>query len=79
MMCRGQVIRKKDGKKIFFLFHLQNQWRKESDPDTLIRGTDSDPHQNVTEPQHWYPTFTAKYPIVSLKIAISLSLISMKW
>ncbi len=27
--------------------------RKESDPDTLVTGTDQDPHQNVTDPQHW--------------------------
>jgi hypothetical protein len=24
------------------------------DPDLLARGTDPDPHQNVTDPQHWF-------------------------
>jgi hypothetical protein len=24
------------------------------DPDPLARGTDPDPHQNVTDSQHWY-------------------------
>ncbi len=24
----------------------------ELDPDPLVRGTDPDPHQNVTDPQH---------------------------
>jgi hypothetical protein len=23
-------------------------------PDPLIRGADPDPHQNVTDPQHWF-------------------------
>ncbi len=31
--------------------HPYNQWRKES--DSLVRGTDPDPHQNVTDPQLW--------------------------
>jgi hypothetical protein len=26
----------------------------ESDPDTLLRGEDPDPHQNVTDPQHCF-------------------------
>jgi hypothetical protein len=39
--------------KKFFL-HPLSQWRKESDLDPLVRGTDPDPHQNVTDPQHWY-------------------------
>ncbi len=32
-------------------FHPSSHWRKESDLDPLVRG--SDPHQNVTDPQHW--------------------------
>jgi hypothetical protein len=38
---------------------LKSHRRKESDleldlgPDLLVRGADLDPHQNVTDPQHW--------------------------
>jgi hypothetical protein len=42
--------------KKFFL-HPLSHWRKKSDPELdpypLVRGTDPDPHQNVTDPQHY--------------------------
>ncbi len=44
-------------KKKNFL-HPESHWRKDPDPepDPLVRGDpDSDSHQNVTDPQHWYP------------------------
>ncbi len=42
-----------------FFLHPLSHWRKESDPeldqesDPLVTGTDPDPHQNVTDPQHF--------------------------
>jgi hypothetical protein len=60
----------------FFFFHPSNQRRKESNPeldpepdskpDPLVRSTDPgdpDPHQNVTDPQHWLIFFLFIYPI----------------
>jgi hypothetical protein len=38
------------------LFRLWASYKKADpvlDPDPLVRGTDSDPHQNFTDPQHW--------------------------
>jgi hypothetical protein len=37
-------------KKICIVLHPLSHCSKESDPDLLVRGTD--PHQNVTDPQH---------------------------
>ncbi len=39
--------KKKYEKKVL---HPKSHWRKKSDPDSLARGTDPDPHQNVTDP-----------------------------
>ncbi len=38
----------------FFSCHLEGHWRKyqDLDPDPLVTGTDLDPYQNVTDPQH---------------------------
>ncbi len=32
---------------------------QDPDPDPLVRGADPDsvPHQNVTDPQHWFPNY----------------------
>ncbi len=66
MITCGYIIRKKYEKKIIFL-HLQSHWRKESDlesdlelkSDPLARGTDPDPHQHVTDAQHWFEVKTS--------------------
>jgi hypothetical protein len=34
-------------KKLVFCWHLGSYWRKEQDPD-------SDPYQNITDPEHWF-------------------------
>ncbi len=54
--------------------HPYSHWRKESDPevnpdlDPLVRGADADPdpHQNVTDPQHWLP-YVGSYLPCSLR------------
>ncbi len=58
-MCLWASFKKKY-KKPFL--HPLNQRRKEShpDPDPLVRGTESDPHQNVTDPQHCSQDYVQK-------------------
>ncbi len=53
-MLLQKVISKKSWGKIFFSCHLEGQWRKcqDPEPDTLARGADPEPYQNVTDPQH---------------------------
>ncbi len=54
--------------KLVFCRRLEDQWRKEQDPDPhpdpLVRGMDpririrgSDPHQNVMDPEHWNKSY----------------------
>jgi hypothetical protein len=42
------------GKNNNFVGILKVTDEKEQDPDQLIRGTDPDPYQNVTDPEHCY-------------------------
>jgi hypothetical protein len=49
-MCLRVSFKKKYGKNFFASL---KSLRKESDPDPSVRGAVLDPHQNVTDPQHW--------------------------
>jgi hypothetical protein len=54
----------KEYEKLFFCWHLEGHWRKEQDPDPLVKGTDPrdpDPYQNVTDPEHCYYVQTVNY------------------
>ncbi len=48
----------KKRRKIIYCWHLEDPWRKEQDlepdphPDPLVKGTDLDSYQNVTDPEH---------------------------
>ncbi len=41
---------------VFCIFQINEEKKSEPeldpDPDPLVRGTDPDPHQNVTDPHH---------------------------
>jgi hypothetical protein len=41
-------------KKLFFCSHLEGHCQKKhaTDPNPLVRDTNPDPYQNVTDPQH---------------------------
>jgi hypothetical protein len=58
MMCLRSSYKKiYEEKKYFFFASLQSMKKGvgpelDPDPDPLVRGTDPDPHQNVTDPQH---------------------------
>jgi hypothetical protein len=39
-------------RKSDIFWYPSSHWRKESDPDPLVRG--ADPHQNITDPQHCF-------------------------
>jgi hypothetical protein len=56
--------------KIIF-FCIQKVTEEKSGPDLLVRGTD--PHQNVTDPQHWVQVFYILQFYLS-RIAVSLHL-----
>jgi len=49
-MCLGVSYKKKIWKKTFVVCHSRKELVPELDLDLLVRGTD--PHQNVTDPQH---------------------------
>jgi hypothetical protein len=40
-------------KKKMNFFCILKAAELDPDPDPLVRGVDPDPHQNVTDPQHW--------------------------
>ncbi len=48
----GNLYKKKIWKNFFLA--SESHWRKESDPDPLIRDVDPGPHQNVTDPHHFW-------------------------
>ncbi len=61
MMCLRVSYKKKYGKSIFCI------WRKGTDPrvgsgsvSQRYGSADLDPHQNVTDPQHWFWTYSLK-------------------
>ncbi len=49
------------------LLNPESHWRKESNPDLLVRGADTDPHQNFEDPQHWFWGLSGSGSLIRIK------------
>jgi hypothetical protein len=61
-----------DKKKWEFFFFIFKVTEEDSDTDSLVRGADSDPHQNVMDPQHCLLSIKNSHSDVYIKAVLPM-------